>query len=514
MPISFAITHGRSQCGLSGKRVVIDTLVETKKADALRIEGLHPAMHSHLIEVLRPAIENSGFTFPQGDVLIVVHNEHPCRYDCFDVTIAIGLLVASKQIAVNQDKLDEYEFFGQISADGTVSSVENLLCGVVMATHEKRCCLVPAIGCEQFAVVDNACIIPVKTLTEACEYLTGQAAREPVFIRARPLPAPTRQFLELAAPDHAKEAVIIAAAGKLGLLLLGPESPERLEIACSVRRLLEPLSASLALEVALRSAAGGEPLHLGHWDEWGHRPALIVDEDITDPIELLGPAPADHEEPHLGKIVMAHCGLLVFSTQLGVHPLLEDLQRWQQRMRERLPEGAPPVEELSQFQVVVTASNCADICNPNRHEHCMCKPEDFAAHEAALTKLALPFCDVCVLLLNSTTQAPPSCGLLKESDEAIVQRVAAAQARQRQRQGVLNGELSPIGALKNSKLNPAAEQLFVDRFGSDPATEQFAPLLRVALTIADLEGSKWVDETHVGAALAFARPPDLAQTVW
>ena len=309
-------------------------------------------------------------------------------------------------------------------------------------------------------------------------------------------------LLDVRGQFQAKRALAIAAAGNHSLLMVGPPGSGKSMLAQRLSGLLPPISDSEALEVAMIASASA----MG-FDErnYGRRPFRSPHHTSTV-YAIVGGGP--HATP--GEISLAHRGVL----------FLDELPEFDRRVLEALREPletgviavsrvAMQAEYPAEFQLVVAMNPCPCGFRGDPSGRCVCTPGRIDQYRARVSGPLLDRIDLRIevpaLSPHELTTGVPA----GESSAQIAERVRAAQDRQLARASKLNSRLSIQELSSFCRLDAASERLFWQSQAKlGLSARSYHHTLRVARTIADLDGNDAIHAEHVAEALQLKRALD------
>jgi magnesium chelatase family protein len=492
--MSLALVRTRAQLGLEAPPVTVEVHLSSG-LPGLAIVGLPEAAVRESKDRVRSALMNSGFEFPQRHITInLAPADLPKFGGRFDLPIALGILAANGQIPL--DALAGSEFLGELALSGELRPVNGVLPASLAVRDAGRALFVPQANAGEAARPEAAEVYAGDHLLAVYAHLND---RQRLQRAAQPDPAtdsdpPCPDLADVKGQHQARRALEIAAAGGHSLLMIGPPGTGKTLLASRLPGLLPPLEEKEALEVAaIRSL-------LGQGDDPDYRPPFRAPHHTASAVALVGGG----SPPRPGEITLAHHGVL----------FLDELPEFDRRvlevLREPLESGqvlisraARQVRFPASFQLAAAMNPCPCGYLGDGTSRCRCSPDQIARYRGRLSGPLLDRID-----LHVDVPALPAetlhRGVPGEATAQVKTRVLAARERQKQRQGFLNHALAPNALDEHAALGRAdADMLEQAMRRMRLSARAYHRILRVARTIADLDGHPQVGGSHLHEALAY-----------
>ena len=503
----FVRTYSAAVVGVDAVLVAVEADCSGNGLTGLGLVGLPDNAVKESSYRIRSAFENSGMRTTQRTVVVNLAPADLRKEGAsFDLPIAVSVLAVTQQIPA--EMLAETMFAGELSLDGTVKGVKGVLPLALCARQNGvRRVVVPAENAAEAAVVDGLEVIPVRTVGEVAEFLRGNLSIEPAVAEE---PAPesaagrfAEDFADVKGQARVKRALEIAAAGGHNVIMVGAPGSGKTMLARRLPTILPPLTRDEALETTkIHSVAGKLGAVRGLMTQRPFR----APHHLASQVALIGGG----QSPQPGEVSLAHNGILFLDElpEFG-RSVLEVLRQPLEDKRITVSRAKYSVEYPCNFTMVAAMNPCP--CGYYNHpdKECTCGAGAVQRYMGRISGPLLDRIDIHIEVTPVPVAELDAARSDEETSASVRERVVRARAVQRERFRDVAGVHT--NAMMNSKmlrefcrLDAAARRVLESAMERlQLSARAYDRIVKVARTIADLEGAADITAAHIAEAIQY-----------
>ena len=493
--------------GVDGYPVYVEVDINSG-LPAFDIVGLPDSAVKESRERVRTAIRNAGFSFPVKRITVNLAPADTRKVGpSFDLPIAVGILVCIG--VLNQKNVQNICFTGELSLDGAVRPVNGVLPMVLAAKSAGlTTCCVPRENGAEAALVNEMNVLPAKDLQEIVEHFQDNAViMPPVLAPNKEEPNYNVDFSDVKGQQFVKRALEVAAAGSHNILIFGPPGAGKTMLAHRMPTIIPDLTIDESLEITkIYSIAG----------LLGSRQSRIMERPFRSPHHTASSAAlvGGGRIPMPGEISLAHNGIL----------FLDELPEFEKRtleiLRQPLEDRVVTISRANgtltypcSFMLLASMNPCpcgyfgAGDGPSGGGQKCNCSQNEIERYLRRVSGPMLDRMDLQVEAANLEYDELESTG--GETSADIRKRVVQARALQQSRFAYeahtrSNAEMTAPMVERYCPLQKAERDLIRQAFDHlGLSVRAYHKILKMARTIADLDGEEAINAVHLTEALSY-----------